>query len=264
MSGSSRLRGVTLAMATIVVAGAVVLTTSQVTTRQGVNFHVSTRRIPLHVKAVDFLHRHWQYRLLAREITRDCTTDQARALAVLAWTREHIKPTPAGWPVVDDHILHIIIRGYGESDQMADVFATLATYAGVDAFWKACVRRQGELAGTVLSFARIDGRWTAFDVERGVVFTASTGRLASVEELAAHPDWVTASAAEVRTRRPPYESLFAKLVPFAPPHPLRAQEQMPWPRCWHAVQRVVGRFGGWTPRESRSVMIAASRVSWAK
>ena len=61
---------------------------------------------------------------------------RTRVLAVFDWTARRIQPTPEGWPVVDDHILNIIIRGYGMTDQRADVFATLTTYAGVPAFWQ--------------------------------------------------------------------------------------------------------------------------------
>ena len=104
------------------------------TTRQGLNFEVSARRTPLYIKAMEFLVRDHEYRRLADEITAGATTDEQRALALFGWTRTHIRPRPGGWPVVDDHILNIIIRGYGEDDQMADVFTTLTTYAGVPAF----------------------------------------------------------------------------------------------------------------------------------
>jgi len=119
--------GVTL----LLLAGAVGISTSTVTTRQGKDFQVSTREIPVYVKVLDFLHRHYKYEALAKQITRGLSTDQERVLTAFDWTSRNIRQTPEGWPVVDDHILNIIILGQGLDDQMADVFTTLSTYAGV-------------------------------------------------------------------------------------------------------------------------------------
>ena len=218
--------------------GAVAVTVSPATTRQGVNFHVSSRTVPLHVKLADFLDRHWHYSLLAKEITQGCRTDEARAVAVFSWTREHIKPTPNGWPIVDDHILNIIIRGYGVSDQMADVFTTLATYAGVDAFWKA-YRLKGGMPGAIFSFARIDGTWAVFDVGRGVIFQNPEGQLASVEQLVAHPDWAAMAGEPLQPSGISYELFLPQLVPFEVPRPLRATLQMPGPRCWYETRKAL-------------------------
>ena len=219
--------------------GALAVTVSPATTRQGVNFHVSSRTVPLHVKLVDFLDRHWHYNLLAKEITQGCRTDEARALAVFAWTREHIKPTPTGWPIVDDHILNIIIRGYGVSDQMADVFATLAMYAGVDAFWKA-YRLKGGTPEAIFSFARMNGKWAVFDVGRGVIFRNPEGQLASVEQLVAHPDWAAMAGEPLQPSGFSYELFLPQLVPFEVPRPLRATLQMPGPRCWYETRKMLG------------------------
>ncbi|GEM_PF-6623079 len=64
------------------------------TTRQGVNFEVRTHAIPVYVKTLSFLDRHYQYRLLAREIIQGHRSDRERALALFTWTRQHIQPTP--------------------------------------------------------------------------------------------------------------------------------------------------------------------------
>ena len=196
-----------------------------VRTRQGVDFSVSVRSIPLYVKVLGFIDRHVQHELLAREITRGVSTDEARALKVFEWTREHIQPTPPGLPVVDDHILHIIIRGYGEDDQMADVFTTLATYAGVPAFWQTVKLPDGRL---VVSFAKVERRWTMFDVAHGLIFRDAQGRLASLEQLVAQPELIATAAGDLRPGGLPYRRYLADAVPLEVPHPLRAELQMPW------------------------------------
>lgn len=207
-------------------------------TRQGVNFQVSQHRIPVYVKALDFFHRHSHYRLLADEIVRGLHTDGERVLAVLDWTRQHIRRTPKGWPIVDDHILDIIIRGYGVDDQMADVFTTLSTYAGVPAFWKV-VKAPGTDEQPILSFARVEGRWAVFDVANGVVFTDTQGRLADLAELLADPAELRAIAGALTPRGHPYWQYLETLAPFQVPAFLRAEEQMPWPRLTFEVRRAL-------------------------
>jgi len=211
-------------------AVAVGISASVVTTRQGVNFKVSTREIPLYIKVSDFFHRHYQYRMLAREITQGLGSDPERALAVFEWTRRNIRRTPEGWPVADDHVLNIIIRGYGLNDQMADVFTTLSTYVGVPAFWRVQWFSTGQKS--ILSFARVEGRWVVFDVENGLAFRNKQGALASVQEIAADPCLVKLAAESV--------SCFAGFVPPRVPDVIRAEQQMPWPRLVYEVRQSIG------------------------
>ena len=229
-------------MAGLILAGAVVgagVATAPVLTKQGLNHHVTTHTLPLYVKWLDFLDRHEQYNLLARDITRGLATDQDRVLAVFAWTRQHILKTPAGWPIVDDHVWHIIVRGHGVEDQMADVFTTLTTYAGVPAFWKA-LHVNGRTGGVVFSFAKIEKRWVVVDVPRGLVFRNARDELAGVDELMAHPEIVTSIAGAIRPGGLPYQFYVNALEPFEAPRPSRAELQMPGPRFWYETRRVLG------------------------
>ena len=212
-------------------AGATVMTT----TRQGVNFQVSEKEIPLYAKAVAFLHRHIEYRLLAREIARGLRSDRERVLAVFEWTRTHIRSTPPGWPIVDDHVLHIIIRGHGVDDQQADVFTTLARYTGLPAFWS-----QGRV---VFSFVRVDGRWAMFDVANGLVFADASGAFVEVEELLRRPELVQAIAGPRSIRGVPYRRYVEALGPFRVPEVLRAEQQMPWPRLRFEIRRALQADG---------------------
>ncbi len=204
------------------------------TTRQGINYTVHRQQLPLYMKMISFFDRHWQYRLLADRIGRDAVTDEARVRALLAWTRSHIRPTPQGFPVIDDHVLHIIIRGYGQPDQAADVFTTLATYAGIPAFWQVC---EDPATGQriVLSFARVGGAWVAADVAHGVLFEGADGRLLTMQELMADPALAGRGEGAVDFAR-----VFAGVGRFAPPRTLRAEKQMPWRRLWFEVRRAAG------------------------
>lgn len=228
---------VKLAAAVLVVG---LLANFPVTTKQGVNFEVSSRRMPLYRKAFEFLDRDAQYRQLANEITRESRSDQARVQAVFDWTARRIQPAPEGWPVIDDHILNIIIRGYGVSDQRADVFATLATYAGVPSFWRK-VRVPGMDAGIILTFSRVDGRWVVMDVAGGFMFRNVSGDLASAEDLAAGRIVVPAAAGSVMIGSTPYGEALRQLRMPPVPRPLRAELQMFWPRLWDQMTHAVGR-----------------------
>lgn len=174
-------------------------------TRQANDYRVTERRIPLGVKGAEFLLRDLQYRRLAEEVTSGAATPEMKGLRLLDWTRSNIRPTPPGWTVRDDHISNIIIRGYGEKDQMADVFTTLAVYAGLPAFWKT-IRTGPEKQGRILSFVRIRDRWTVWDAAGG------TGP----EELSAHPEVPS---------------------PLGVPGCLRAEKQMPARRVLFELAR---------------------------
>lgn len=206
-------------------------------TRQGVNFSVASHAIPRHVKILDFVQRDAHYRLLARQITEGLTSDHDRALAVYEWTRRNIRANPRDLPVVDDHILHIIIRGYGMDDQQADVFCTLATYAGVPAFWR-FIRGDSEQLGLVLSFAKVDGAWRVFDVARGVVFRDPHGRLMDIDTLLATPT-LTDAVAHHAPSGMSYAAYLERLQPFTVPATLRAEQQMPWRRILYEARQAL-------------------------
>ncbi len=192
------------------------------TTRQGVNFKVTEKQIPVGVKGMGFLVRDYEYRRLAAEVTRGVVPEEAKAETLFRWTREQIRPVPPGWPIVDDHITHIIIRGYGTKDQAADVFTTLATYAGIPSFWRVIRGRDGS-PDRVFSFVRLGDHWTVWDVAQGVALRDAAGRLMSVQQ--------------------------AGLGRFSVPQTLRARMQMPGPRILHELKRAGKRLLG-RPLES--------------
>ena len=219
------------------IAGLVAIAMVPVETKQGVDFSVNTYTLPLYAKTLDFVQRDSSYARLVDRIVDEDAPAQSRALAIFDWTRKNIRDTPTGFPIVDDHVFHIIIRGYGESDQKTDVFTTLATYAGIPAFW---TLTQPPSPALILSFIWIDRRWRVFDVENGIVFRNRSGALASAEELARDPSLVELVAANRMHRGKPYSSYFAGFRPSEPPDLLRAELQMLWPRASHRLKRLVG------------------------
>jgi len=206
-----------------------------VETKQGVNYSVATYRMPLYAKALDFVQRDRSYARLVRRIVDEGQAAEARALTVFERTRANVRDTPEGFPAVDDHIWHIIVRGYGDDDQKADVFTTLATYAGIPAFWAVST----DLRGLPISFAWIDEGWRVFDVANGIVFRNRRGGLAAFEDLIADRAWLVELVGQRTYRSRPYIDFFAS-VTLEPPDLLRAEQQMLAPRAWTELKRLVG------------------------
>jgi hypothetical protein len=222
-----------------IIGGVVLIANLPVTTKQGVNFEQHEHRLPLYLKTLEFMDRHAQYRQVAAEVTRGASSDEGRLQAVFDWAAKRIQPTPAGWTIVDDHILNIIIRGYGTTDQRADVVATLLTYAGVDAFWDK-VSPPGTRDGVILTFAKVDGRWVVLDVANGFLFRTKAGALATAEDFGANRVAWPAAAASLTIGATPYTRLLSQLRMPATPKPLRAELQMPWPRLWTELRSAAG------------------------
>lgn len=152
----------------------------RVSTYQGVNYKVRKISIPLYLKIFDFFHRHYHYEQLSKEITKGALTDEEMVLKIFEWTRLNIKDNPAELPVIDDHVWHIIIRGYGVSDQISDVFTTLCNYAGFKSFFHV-VSSDGEKKIIVISFVVINNKLVAFDPYRSIYFRDKNGDLAYIK-----------------------------------------------------------------------------------
>lgn len=230
----------------VALLGMVAISVIPSTTKQGVDYVVSTNKLPLYIKALDFLDRDANYRMVAKNITAGRSSDELRAMAVFKWTRTNIRSVPSDFPVIDDHIWHIIVRGYGADDQKADVFTTLLTYAGMPAYWIFL-----EYGGSRLpiSFGRIGGTWRVYDVANGFVFRNRLGEPATVEEVVGDPALVGAVSGGYTYKGLPYTSYFHDFRAPMVPDILRAEMQMPLSRLFFEMKRLVGLGGRqWDPR----------------
>jgi hypothetical protein len=151
---------------------------------QGVNGVSRELRMPLYAKWVEFLARHYEYRRIAAEITGNAKTDTEKAVRIAEWTHDTIKAIPPGMPLVDDHIYHIIVRGYGNDEQVQDVFTTLCVYAGIPAYWVRVSHDNGK-GRVVISLVRIGGKWTILDPYTATYYRMPDGSLASVDDILA-------------------------------------------------------------------------------
>ena len=159
-----------------------------VTTRFGVNYQWSSKTIPLYEKAVEFVSRDIQGRRLAREIASGVSQPRDKALRLFAWVGTNVRRTPPGFPVVDDHLWHVAVRGYGAPDQRTEVYALLATYAGVRASSAMLVKTvDGRPHGLMMAVSEFEHRRWLFDVDNQILFHRPDGMLADIGELVADP-----------------------------------------------------------------------------
>ena len=211
-----------------------------VETQQGVDFVVSTHTIPLYLKLFGFIDRSIHYERIVSSVTDGLSSDEAIVETLFDWTRINIRDTPEGWTITDDHILNIIIRGHGMSDQQADVLTTLLTYAGVPAFWEALPR--GAEQQVLLSFVLVDGTWRVCDVANGFLFRAENTELASLEQLQARSSLVGRLAERTVIDDVRYIDVLQQVKMPVAPNPLRAELQMPLKRLVHEI-RAGFKFG---------------------
>ena len=206
-------------------------------TRQGINYEVTQQTLPLSLKLAGFVYRDMEFRHLARTLTRGIRGDEAKVLRLYEWVRSHITTgNPPGLPVVDDHVWNIIVRGYGDPDQLADVLATLCAYAGLPAEL-VIVRPPGQDPIHALAMVKLHGRWYPIDPYYGVIVRDGQQRLVSREALLEHPELAQQIAPGLMIRGIEYSRLLTWLPDVAASTELRPYRQMPLWRVWYVLRR---------------------------
>src|SRR3989338_4742673 len=173
----------------LVLTGIFILLNLSVTTRQGIDYKLSSIEIPLYLKTLDFFDRYYNLKELVKKIVKNTDSDEEKVMKIFAWTYSNIKKAPQGLPIVDDHIWYTIVRGYGVHDQFQDIFTTLCNISGIDAFFSE-VYTEDRSGVIILSLVKIQEKWYAFDAYRGVYFKDKQGRLA---DIGSKNEWLTTS-----------------------------------------------------------------------
>jgi len=206
--------------------------------RQMPHNRLAHREAPLSIRALEFCLRDYQCRRLAWEVTQGFVLDEDRTVAILNWTREHIRPVPQRWPVKEDHVLNLIVRGYATDSQMADVFTTLCTYAGTPAFWRNIQSKEKNAHQITLSFVRMNGRWTVWDVARGAAFKDEQDHLLDVAQLAQNPKIARRVIGKTAISLTVYQRCLQDgLTPFEIPQTLPVYKQILGRRVLSEIER---------------------------
>ena len=220
-------------------AAAVLALNIPVTTRQGVDFEVREKKIPLYLKALDFMDRYYNCGVLAERITAGKKTEFEKAVAILKWTKENIRENPASLQVVDDHAWHIMIRGYGLDDQFQDVFTTLCNREGIGAFFMKVTLPDKSKARS-FSLVYLNGDWTVFDAYQGIYFLDSEGKPAILKDIK-NGDWKAVKASS-RSGGEDYSKFLVLLTSI---------DAGSWKDSRAAIQSPVRRFVHWLKGDKR-------------
>lgn len=206
----------------------------QTTGFEGVDDRIIVHRMPLWEKAAKFYIRHREFQRWAEEAAGGETDPQRRALRLLEWTRNQVKPIQPGQPLVDDHISHIVLRHYGNDGQLSEVFTALTTYTGNEGRWEAYLP-PGASARAALCFVESGSKWWVLDVWNGGWFETPSGQIATIEDFK-HPERL-----QQRGQAPellggvPYVSYFQDVEGVFMRSFSRARGQMPWHRLLMAL-----------------------------
>ena len=175
----------------VILAITVILLNIEVTTLQGVNYKVRAVKLPLYLKLLDFFDRNYNYEVLVKKIIPGTVSNEDKVIKILEWTCENIRENPKELPVIDDHVWHIIVRGYGVDGQFQDVFTTLCNYANLNSFYYAVYSETGG-GRKSLSFVKLGDKWTVLDAYNGVYFINKKGQIAGIPDLSGG-DWKAVS-----------------------------------------------------------------------
>lgn len=181
-----------------------------VITKQGIEGRVIKKTIPLYLKTLGFVYRHFEYKQLVRDIIEGKKSDKEKVLAIFDWTHKNILKVPKNYPVSDDHILNIVIRGYGSSDQSNDVFCNLCNYAGIKATWL-MMRAKNSRLRLPVSFVKIDNNWRIFDTYQNLYFLNEKNEIASLDDLIRNPDIIRSQTKDIFIRDIPYANFLEDL-----------------------------------------------------
>lgn len=210
----------------------------EVSIRQGRDYKIYTVKMPLYLKLLDFYDRHYNYIRLEREITAGAKTAEEKALRILKWTYKNIRTAPEGYPIIDDHVWSIIVRGYGVGDQFSDVFTTLCNYSGIEAFFSARYAKDRRRQMSI-SFCRLNAGWAIFDPYNGVYFRNSEGSIATFDDIK-REDWSAVYIDNKTDREVSYKSLFDSMGDIKGAGLNRSNIQSPLRRFIFAIKKAVG------------------------
>jgi len=211
-------------------------------TKQCIDYECRTIKMPLYLKALDFIDRDLNYRRIAGDITAGSSDDNDRVIGIFNWVNKNIRKNPKELPVVDDHPLNIIIRGYGTEDQFQDVFTILCVYSGLPAFFTN-VYNNARSVRYPLSFVKVDGKWSAFDPYYGICIKMKNGHVASLEDLMNDRSLIDQNVSEtIMYKDIPYRELYYNLKPVSGEANIRPVKQMPIGRMIFEIKRAIKRW----------------------
>lgn len=208
----------------------------QVITKQGINYKVSEIKLPLYLKVLNFIDRHFNYKWLTERITKNLETKEDKIFRLFEWTHRTIQRQPESLPIMDDHVWNVYVRGYGIDDNFNDLFTTLCNYIGVDAFFlNLKIKESDRDLGN--SFVKLEKGWVLFDPYNGVYFLNKLGSWATITEIN-EQNWKLEQLGSTEISESFYKPYLKNLPNIGDMGLNRANTQSPINRLLLAIQRI--------------------------
>jgi len=149
-----------------------------------INYEVSVYKIPIYLKLLDFMNRHYNYKHLVNNINSNNSTDEDKIINTTNWVISNIKKINLNQDIdiVDHHPITIVERRLGIDEQFSDILSVLLVYSDIDSFFK-FVKLVNVEAYYPLTFFKIYNYWSIADPQNGIFFLDEKNNFINIDNL---------------------------------------------------------------------------------
>ena len=149
-----------------------------------INYEVSVYKIPIYLKLLDFMNRHYNYKHLADNINNQNSTDKNKVINTTNWVISNIKKINLNQDIdiVDHHPITIVERRLGIDEQFSDILSVLLVYSNIDSFFK-LIKLDNFDTYHPLTFFKINNYWSIVDPLNGIFFLDEKNNFINIDNL---------------------------------------------------------------------------------
>lgn len=152
--------------------------------RISINYEVSEYKIPIYLKLLDFMNRHYNYKHLAKNINNKNSTDKDKIINSTNWVIANIEKINLNQniDIVDHHPITIVERRLGIDEQFSDILSVLLVYSNIDSFFK-IIKLDNVDSYYPLTFFKIYNYWSIVDPQNGIFFLDENNNFINIDNL---------------------------------------------------------------------------------
>ena len=149
-----------------------------------INYEVWVYKIPVYLKLLDFMNRHYNYKHLADNINNKNSTDKDKIINTTNWVISNIKKINLNQDIdiVDHHPLTIVERRLGIDEQFSDILSVLLVYSNIDSFFT-LIKLDNVDDYYPLTFFKIYDYWSIVDPQNGIFFLDEKNNFINIDNL---------------------------------------------------------------------------------
>jgi len=141
-----------------------------------VNNNVIEYKIPLYLKILNFLNRHYNYKYIVKGINDKKQNKEEIVINISKWVHQNIKKIPIGVDYIDSDPLSTATRRLGQQYQFSELLSVFMIYSNIDSYFFNNHIHQ-------LTFFKINNYWSVIDPYYGIYFINENETFASIEDL---------------------------------------------------------------------------------